>query len=356
MYQSYVLFNMILLSAKTSSTEISILQRKMTNVITLSFCESMLPAKDRMGKKTLEEVHSYAQLKLDPTAALPQSFTICSTIMTTGCQSYEWPVFVNMLDNNGSQFLNLYHNHGRASYVSRLQIVFNQSVAPMTTGKLPPLFPNQWTRSCVAVNTTSGLIHWVVDGTLVVDEEFVEMKNPNGRPRDLSKKIVLGGSSFGGTWRASTGKVTNLEIFSSPLSIQKMKGMTRNDSCVEEGDYLAWGDMEWILHGEARKERIEKEETCEEKPLVDLYYTQFPGGMDSCILHCEKLGSRIPSVASFREWTKLQTFLKRKLYDKGLNTLQMWLPITDRETKGIWKDYISGPNIQKAESLGRLYF
>ena len=91
------------------------LQRKMTNVINLSFCESMLPAKDRMGKKTLEEVHSYAQLKLDPTAALPQSFTICSTIMTTGCQSYEWPVFVNMLDNNGSQFLNLYHIHGRAS-------------------------------------------------------------------------------------------------------------------------------------------------------------------------------------------------------------------------------------------------
>ena len=123
--------------------------------------------------------------------------------------------------------------------------------------------------------------------------------------------------------------------------------MTRNDSCAEEGDYLRWADMEWILHGEARKERTEKEETCKEKPLVELYYTQFPGGIDSCTRHCEKLGSRIPSVASFQEWTKLQTFLKRKLYDKGLDTLQMWLPITYRATEGIWKDKTSGPYIQK---------
>ena len=41
--------------------------------------------------------------------------------------------------------------------------------------------------------------------------------------------------------------------------------MTRNDSCAEEGDYLRWADMEWILHGEARKERTEKDEMCEEK-------------------------------------------------------------------------------------------
>ncbi len=25
--------------------------------------------------------------------------------------------------------------------------------------------------------------------------------------------------------------------------------MTKGGSCAEDGDYLAWGDMEWILHG-----------------------------------------------------------------------------------------------------------
>ena len=83
-----------------------------------------------------------------------------------------------------------------------------------------------------------------------------------------------------------------------------MKSLTVDGSCAEEGDYLAWGEMEWILHGEARKETIEKEKTCEKKPLVDLYYTTFPG-WDSCMYHCQNLGSRVLSVATFEEWSKL---------------------------------------------------
>ena len=103
--------------------------------------------------------------------------------------------------------------------------------------------------------------------------------------------------------------------------------------------------MEWILHGHARRETTEKEETCQEKPLVDLYYTQFPG-MDSCMHHCQNLGSQVPSVASFEEWTKLQRFLKNSLFDKGLYTLEIWLPISDRETEDIWKDFYTGEVVQ----------
>ena len=139
----------------------------------------------------------------------------------------------------------------------------------MITGKVAPLFPNQWTRSCIAVNTTSGLIHWVVDGTLVLDSDFAEVKNSKSRPKDLSRNLVLGAQYYGG-WFAASQKVTNLNIFSSPLTIEKMERMTRGGSCVEEGDYLAWGDMEWILHGQARKETMEKEETCEEKPCTTI--------------------------------------------------------------------------------------
>ena len=132
--------------------------------------------------------------------------------------------------------------------------------------------------------------------------------------------------------------MTNLEIFSSTLTTDKMESMTGGEKgCIEEGDYLAWGDMEWILHGHARKETTEKGETCE-KPFVDLYYTPFPD-MDSCMHHCEKLGSRVPSVTTFEEWTKLQTFLKKKLFDKGTYTLKMWLPMTDKEIEGVWKDF-----------------
>ena len=95
---------MFLLSAEASSNEISLLRRTravaQTDVVSLTFCESNLPAEDNKGKKTLEEVHTYAELKNDPRGSLPDAFTVCSTIMTAGCQSSSSPRIFNILDNN----------------------------------------------------------------------------------------------------------------------------------------------------------------------------------------------------------------------------------------------------------------
>ena len=57
------------------------------DVVSHAFCESSVADEDNMGKKTLEEVHMYAELKNDPRASLPDSFSIYSTIMTTSCPS-----------------------------------------------------------------------------------------------------------------------------------------------------------------------------------------------------------------------------------------------------------------------------
>ena len=112
----------------------------------------------------------------------------------------------------------------------------------------------------MAVNTASGLINWVVDGTLVMTTMSEEVKRTKSRPRDLSKRLVLGTRSIGGVWFAPSHKVTNVNIFSSALSIERMKRMTGGERCVEEGDYLAWADMEWS--GQARKETVDTEEPC----------------------------------------------------------------------------------------------
>ena len=122
-----------------------------TDVVNLSFCGLNLPAEDRVSKKTLEEVHTYAELKHDPRASLPDSFTVCSTIMTTGCERRQWATFFSILNNDSDQYLSPYL--GQGFNTSKFTIAFREgSTSQMLTGKTPPLFPNQWTRSCIAVN------------------------------------------------------------------------------------------------------------------------------------------------------------------------------------------------------------
>ena len=316
---------------------------RLTDVVSHAFCESRLQAEDNMAKNSLKEVHTYAELKHDPRASLPDRFTICSTIMIPNCLSRAWPTFFAVLSNNRTQILSPIGSP--ASIVTHLKILYLQGASEQANGKIPPIFPNKWTRSCMAINTKSGLIHWVVEGTLIMATISEEVKNSKNRPKDLSRKIVLGGRSYKGGWVATSNKVTNLNIFSSALSIEKMKRMTEGESCLEEGDYLAWGDMEWILHGQARIETVGMEEPCKGDPLVNLYYTKFPD-IYSCIHHCENLGTRVPSVTNSQDWTTLRHFLKTNLFDKKLNTLFLWLPVNDRMKEGEWRDFYTDKVIQ----------
>ena len=317
--------------------------KRLSNVVSHAFCESSLPAEDKMGKETLDEIHTYAELKHDPRASLPDSFTICSTISITSCPNYAWPSFFTILDNDRAQFLAPVSN--RDDMVSFLAIFYLRGESEELFGKIPPLFPNQWTSSCMAVNTTSGLIQWVVEGTLVLTTISREVKNSKSRPKDLSKKLVIGARSYAGIWKAPSGKVTNLNIFSSPLSIEQMERMTKRGGCVEEGDYLAWGNMEWVLHGQIQIQTVDQQEPCQGHPSVNLYYTRFPD-MDACMHHCQNLGTRVPSVTNSEDWAVLQRFLKMEFYNTGLYTLQLWLPIEDRKTEGEWSDFNTGSVMQ----------
>ena len=92
-------FSVVILSEIASSSGIS------TNVVSHAFCESNLSEDDKMDKKTLDEVHTFAELKHDPRASLPDSFTICSAIMTTNCQTFDWPIYFNLLDDNRTQLV-----------------------------------------------------------------------------------------------------------------------------------------------------------------------------------------------------------------------------------------------------------
>ena len=54
--------------------------KSFTDVVSHSFCDTSLQVEEKIAKKSLkEEVHTFAELKHDPCAALPDLFSICST-------------------------------------------------------------------------------------------------------------------------------------------------------------------------------------------------------------------------------------------------------------------------------------
>ena len=60
---------------------------------------------------------------------------------------------------------------------------------------------------------------------------------------------------------------------------------------------------------------------------------------------CENLGTRAPSVKTLTEWSRLRDYLKRNLYDKGLNTIGLWLSIK-KDTKGDFRDFHTGQRLE----------
>ena len=335
------------ITAETVHSKESVLIRKaretykgLTKIVDHAYCDSSLSDEEKVTKKTLREIHSYAELKFDPQGNLPESFTICSSIMTPSCANKFWPTFFTILDNNMAQFFAPAIRHKEMT--SLLIIYYHEERSKFVTGEIPPLFPNRWIKSCLAINTTSRFITWVFEGVLILNTATDELSNSTRPPKDIGKKLVLGARSYGGSWRAYNTKVTGVNIFSSSLSVERMQRMTAEGICFEKGDYLAWEDMEWVLHGQARIGIIDHEVTCKRKSYTNLFYARFQD-WETCMRHCKKLGSRVPSVSNFHDWLKLQKSLKEA---KVLNTMYFWLPISDRRKEGEWRDFYTGDVIQ----------
>ena len=138
-----------------------------TDVVSHVFCEFCA---NNTAKDFLEDVPTYAELRHDPRGSLPPSFTICSTVTTPygGRQ-----LFFSLLGTDGEEFVHAMFHVSEEE--KRLKMaLFHKKAA---TESIPPVLPKQWARSCFAVDTSSGLIQWVVNGKLVANETYHHFKN-----------------------------------------------------------------------------------------------------------------------------------------------------------------------------------
>ena len=92
-----------------------------------------------------------------------------------------------------------------------------------------------------------------------------------------------------------------------------------------------------MLISETSMEEVEKDELCEEEAWLLFYSAKFIS-LDDCMHHCEKFGGRSPSISNQAVWIKQMLFLNLTFYSKG-HAGYLWLPVTDEEEEGVWKDY-----------------
>ena len=112
-------------------------------VIKHEFCQSC-----PWGASSLKDIHTYSELKYDPLASLPSSFTICVSILVT--TNNLRPSLFTLLGNDGQPWFS-------AQIAQFGSFVGKQFSYPVHNQKPKSdtmrMFPNQWVRSCLALDT-----------------------------------------------------------------------------------------------------------------------------------------------------------------------------------------------------------
>ena len=190
----------------------------------------------------------YTSATLDA-GPLPESFTICSAFMveawTTGFTATR---MFTLLDVDGERWGRIYL-FAASSYTE-----YEVEVGPKKFRKQTEavLFPLQWTQACLSLDSRANKVRVVVDGQLLEEEEY-RREEDTGRPADLN--LMLGSSRNAQGWtREMTGKISNLNVFNSSLSVERMVGLTRagEEECGAPGDLVSWEEAEWTLHSQAK--------------------------------------------------------------------------------------------------------
>ena len=178
-----------------------------------------------------------AFLQRDPHANLTASFTICSTARAATL-TYPYGLVFFALGNTyfGQPFPVEKYFVSVQETSEGISTQYDFSKALGSTTQVAHVFSHKWVKSCVAFNQNLSQIQWVVDGAFVKNKTFSK-SHPLWMTTDLTGKLIVGGTT--------DDKVTNVNVFSTALSVEVMEQNTQAGTCSEEGDYLAWRDMNW---------------------------------------------------------------------------------------------------------------
>ena len=305
-----------------------------------------------------ENVVDFATLANDRTMDLPPSFTVCSSVhsnfMTSGVYFYQ------LHQDDGKPWFNLNIRAQRDlnTFQERIKLRYGKILQDSeTTPNIDPLpiMSNSWYHGCAALNTVTGHIMLiVVNGHIIFDQVILEFTNSiEEKPKSLDDRLSIFKNYNSGIWYQSRQRLTNLNIYGSALTVDKMINLTHSENCSEEGDYLSWADAQWNVTGNVdQNSTVKKEDLCYSSISNIVLFTDIFHNWEECMLFCEKFPStRSPSVASEKEFLAVMRAVERILIDPetgnlnpGVLSYGYWIPVTDSRIEGKWVDfYTSAP-------------
>ena len=138
-------------------------------------------------------ITDFISLGNDPKSSLPDSFTICSSILV-------------MFENVGAHFVQMYTENGSHWFSFQISIMQSSNVQTRlfymdpSTGAYQqepfndnpvPVIPHSWYQICLGLDTDSGHLRIVINGVPVVDMEKHYLKNNTAiKPKSLIGKVA----------------------------------------------------------------------------------------------------------------------------------------------------------------------
>ena len=284
--------------------------------------------------------------------ALPPVFTICSSLLTSPLPTMA--SFFSLSQEDGSPWLAL----ALRSPPDSATLTHRMDFTVRSRGRFSvhhyhhtslPVVPEAWLTGCLAVDTTTGQVEVVAGGRRVASQVLEQLKDSADLlPRSLKGKLVLGKLDRGGYWYQARSRVAGLTLYSSALGTEELEEATIGCG-GGRGDLLGWSQMRWRLEGEAREGQVARREVCRPPSSLLVLTAKFQGWGD-CMAACPRMGgSRVPEVITPQQTREVLEEVRDLLTDpatgqawSSLPGLAFWLPVSDSEVEGEWRDWYTG--------------
>ena len=192
-------------------------------------------------------VVDYLTLADDPIGNLPESYTTCSSVFVKFASTDI--AVIHMMKQDDTPWYSLVVLIGSREYDKMSESLLLAYDDPTTdkfeveflTSSHIPIVPDSWYHVCLGLDTVSGLLRIVVNGVVMVNEEKEYFRNTKQwKPKSLEGKLLLF-KSFMGFWYQHRSIMSNMNIFSSMMSVENMiRRTTGGDDCSSPGDYIRY--------------------------------------------------------------------------------------------------------------------